>query len=129
MKSISKVKKITVITVLPVIAFFMMSLVINQGDGVPEKYKNMKNPVKSEKESIASGKELYTKNCKMCHGAEGKGGKMAGKSDFTSKEFKAFTDGEIFYYTTEGFGKMPAYKNKIKGDNDRWNLVNYMRSL
>lgn len=129
MITISKLKSITVCAVLLVVAFFLTSLVINKGDDVPEKYKNMKNPVKADKVSLESGKTLYIKSCKMCHGAEGKGGKMAGKSNFTSKEFKALTDGEIYYFTTEGIGKMPAYKNKIKEDNDRWSLVNYMRTL
>ena len=66
----------------------------------------------------------------MCHGETGVGvGSMAKPSNFTSKEFKAQTDGAIFYKINTGFGKMPSYKSKIAADNDKWNLVNYLRTL
>jgi cytochrome c len=40
---------------------------------VPDKYKNMANPVKSDATSLATGKALYTQHCKSCHGTKGKG--------------------------------------------------------
>jgi cytochrome c5 len=40
---------------------------------VPENYKSMKNPVKSDAESISTGKELWGQHCKSCHGAKGAG--------------------------------------------------------
>ena len=88
----------------------------------------IKNPVKSDAASIAAGKAEYTKSCKMCHGEKGDS-KAAAPSNFTSKEFKAQSDGAIFFKVNKGFGKMPSYKTKIKEDKDKWNLVNYMRSL
>jgi len=131
MKTNHKIKIYAVSTAVIVFAFSLMSLTfkINKGEGVPEAYKNMVNPVASNATTIAAGKVLYTKSCKMCHGVDGKGGKMAGESDFTSAAFKALKNGEIYYYTTEGVGKMPAYKNKIKEANDRWSIVNYLRTL
>ena len=49
------------------------------GGGSPEAAK-IKNPVASTPESIAAGKKTYTEfGCNTCHGANGEGGKYAGK--------------------------------------------------
>jgi mono/diheme cytochrome c family protein len=96
----------------------------------PAKYKTMKG-----KGDVATGKELYAKHCKSCHGAKGLGdgpkasGLKTTCGDFSSKEFQAFTDGEIFYKTTFGRDEMPAYEKKIADDADRWALVAFMRTL
>lgn len=86
------------------------------------------NAVKSDDASIVAGKAIYTKSCKMCHGEKGDS-KAGAPSNFTSKEFKAQSDGAIYFKINKGFGKMPAYKTKIAADNDRWNIVNYLRTL
>ena len=102
---------------------------------VPDKYKNMPNPVKSDATSIATGKELYTQHCKSCHGAKGKGdGTKAAQldtecGDFTKADFQKQTDGAIFYKTLEGRKDMPSYKKKIPDQNDIWAVVNYMRTF
>jgi mono/diheme cytochrome c family protein len=131
MKSSSKIKGLSAFAALLVINFALFSFaVIKPGWDVPENFKKMKNPVKADEKSIATGKDLYNKFCKSCHAATGVGnGKMAGGSNFTTKEFKAQTDGDIYYKTTEGKDKMPSYKAKIKEDNDRWSVVNYIRTL
>ena len=102
---------------------------------VPDKYKNMANPVKSDATSIATGKELYTQHCKSCHGTKGKGdGPKAAQldtecGDFTKADFQKQTDGALFYKTLEGRKDMPSYKKKIPDQNDIWAVVNYMRTL
>lgn len=102
---------------------------------VPDKYKNMPNPVKSDATSIATGKELYTQHCKSCHGTKGKGdGPKAAQldtecGDFTKPAFQSQTDGAIFYKTSEGRKDMPSFKKKIAEVNDIWAVVNYMRTL
>jgi mono/diheme cytochrome c family protein len=102
---------------------------------IPAKYKTMKNPVASNKESISSGKDLYAKHCKSCHGSAGLGdGPKAASldvtcSDFSSKKFQALSDGEVFFQMTEGKGKMPSFKKLIPEDNERWGMVNYLRTL
>ena len=102
---------------------------------VPDKYKNMPNPVKSDATSIATGKELYTQHCKSCHGTKGKGdGPKAAQldtesGDFTKPTFQSQTDGAIFYKTTEGRKDMPSFKKKIADQNDVWSVVNYVRTL
>ena len=102
---------------------------------VPDKYKNMANPVKSDATSLATGKELYTQHCKSCHGTKGKGdGPKAAQldtecGDFTKPAFQAQTDGALFYKTSEGRKDMPSFKKKIADQNDIWAVVNYMRTL
>ena len=51
------------------------------------------------------------------------------EQDTEKKEFQSQTDGELFYKTTEGRDEMPSFKKTIKDDEDRWLIVNYMRTL
>jgi mono/diheme cytochrome c family protein len=96
----------------------------------------MKNPVPTSAASVASGKLLYEKQCRMCHGADGKAETPAAKTMKASNLADAnwthgSTDGEIFFAIQEG----PAPESKMKGlkgkitDQDTWHLVNYVRSL
>lgn len=102
---------------------------------MPDKYKKMKNPVKSDAESIATGKALYVKHCKSCHGSKGLGdGPKAAQlktecGDFSKADFQSQSDGSIFYKTSEGRKDMPSFKKKIPDETDMWSVVNYMRTL
>jgi cytochrome c6 len=69
----------------------------------------------------------YKAKCAMCHGADGKGGKM-GTKDFASPEIKSQTDAQLTEAITKGKGKMPAYDGKLK-DTEIKDLVTYIRSL
>jgi mono/diheme cytochrome c family protein len=101
---------------------------------VPAKYVSMKNPVPADQDA-SIGKSLYDKHCKSCHGKEGYGdgtkaeGLKGDLGDFSSAEFQKQTDGELFYKTTFGRDDMPEYSKKIPDDEDRWLVVNYMRTL
>ncbi|MDX5585835.1 MAG: cytochrome c [Aureibaculum sp.] len=101
---------------------------------VPAKYKTMKNPT-DPKVDLTIGKNLYSKHCKSCHGKEGYGdGPKADEQDgdlgdFSTSEFQAQSDGALFYKTTIGRNDMPEYTKKIPDDEDRWLIVNYMRTL
>lgn len=102
---------------------------------VPAAAKAKKNPVASDAESIKAGKALWNTHCKSCHGAKGLGdGTKAAQlktepGDFSKPGFHAQTDGEMFYRLSEGRDDMPAFKKKIADEDDRWNLVNFMRTL
>ena len=102
---------------------------------VPDNYKTMKNPVASSAESIATGKELYATHCKSCHGAKGLGdGSKAAQlktepGDFSKAEFQSQSDGSIFYKTSEGREDMPSFKKKIPDADERWSIVDYIRTL
>jgi mono/diheme cytochrome c family protein len=102
---------------------------------VPDNYKSMKNAVVSSAESIAEGKILYATHCKSCHGAKGLGdGSKAAQlktepGDFSKADFHSQSDGALFYKTSEGRDDMPAFKKKIPDADDRWNIVNFIRTL
>lgn len=70
----------------------------------------------------------YKAKCAMCHGADGKGGKM-GTKDFASPEIKAESDAQLTETITKGKPpKMPAYGEKLK-DTEIKDLVGYIRGL
>jgi mono/diheme cytochrome c family protein len=48
-------------------------------------------------------------------------------ADWTSKKVQDEADGEIFWKITTGRGPMPSWKHLP--ENDRWALVQYIRSL
>lgn len=102
---------------------------------VPDKYKNMANPVAADDASLTNGKNLWVQHCQSCHGKKGKGdGPKAAQldtdcGDFTKKTFHSQTDGALYYKTYEGRKDMPSYKKKIPNANDIWALVNYMRTM
>lgn len=69
----------------------------------------------------------YKAKCSMCHGADGKGGKM-GTRDFASPEVQKETDAQLTEIITKGKGKMPSYEGKLK-DTEIKDLVAYIRGL
>jgi mono/diheme cytochrome c family protein len=101
---------------------------------VPAKYVTMKNPVPADQDA-SIGKSLYDKHCKSCHGKEGYGdgtkadGLKGDLGDFSTEGFQKQTDGELFYKTSFGRDDMPEYTKKMPEDEDRWLIVNYMRTL
>ncbi len=103
---------------------------------VPESAKKTKNPTdKTNKEDLANGKALYSKYCQSCHGKEGYGDgpkakELKGKvGDFSSSDFQNQTDGALFFKMTTGRDDMPAFDKKIPDAEDRWLVVNYIRTL
>ncbi|MBE0423357.1 MAG: cytochrome c [Lutibacter sp.] len=94
----------------------------------------MKNPIDSKTDANI-GKTLYATHCKSCHGTKGLGDGTKAKDldgdlgDMSSAAFQKQTDGAIFYKTTFGRDDMPAFNKKLSSDEDRWLIVNYMRTL
>ena len=101
---------------------------------VPAADLAVKNPVKSDAVSIKDGKALWIKNCESCHGSSGKGdGAKAGNlkitcGDFSVADFKKITDAELYYKITKGRKPMPTFEKKLS-DNERWSVINYMRTF
>ena len=108
---------------------------------LPADADKTKNPVAATEESIAKGKELYLNkdkgNCIFCHGETGAGNEAnfprlrRKPADLTNKErMTAMTDGELFWKITKGIrGIMPAGERKMPQDEERWHVVNYIRTL
>lgn len=102
---------------------------------VPDKDAKMKNPVAADAASVAEGKSLYNLHCKSCHGTKGLGdGSKAAQlktepGDFSSASFQSQSDGVLFYKTSEGRDDMPNFKKKLPDADERWSIVNYMRTF
>ena len=100
----------------------------------PVSAATVKNPIPSRRESITRGKEIYNKECLACHGSSGRGdgedaASLARKpSDFTDPSVKKETDGELFWKISNGRKPMPKFGKRL-AENERWDLVNYIRSL
>jgi mono/diheme cytochrome c family protein len=99
------------------------------------------NPIPSDPASLERGKAYYAVNCAICHGTQGQGdGPVAAKlvrkpSNLTGINATSLSDGELFIVLTNGItpptgtkGGMPGLKENLT-INDRWDLVNYVRSL
>jgi mono/diheme cytochrome c family protein len=108
---------------------------------LPEDADKTKNPTTATPESIAKGKELYLTqnkgNCIFCHGETGAGNEAnlprlrRKPADLTNKErMTAMTDGELFWKITKGInGIMPAGERRMPEAEERWHVVNYIRTL
>lgn len=80
----------------------------------------------------SDGAALYKFKCASCHGADGSGQTPMGKSmklrDLRAPEVQKQTDKELYAWTADGKGKMPAYKTKLS-EADINALVAHMRAL
>lgn len=102
---------------------------------VPDAAKTKKNPVASDAQTLNTGKTLYNTHCKSCHGTKGLGdGSKAAQlktepGDFSKASFQSQSDGSLFYKTSVGRDDMPSFKKKIADEDDRWAVVNYMKTF
>jgi mono/diheme cytochrome c family protein len=92
------------------------------------------NPIGTDDRSIQNGHKQFAINCAVCHGDRGVGDGPLTKYGFPpipigtgSKAAGQFSDGYLFGMIRNGRGLMPAY-NRIE-ENDRWDLINYLRAL
>lgn len=105
------------------------------GTGAPE------NPIAADAASLERGKYYFNVNCALCHGAQGKGDGPQAQfffrkpNDLTAAEAMSFSDGEIFLVISNGIpvvtgltGGMPPLRENL-AVADRWDVVNYVRSL
>lgn len=86
-------------------------------------------------ESVARGKNRFEIYCTPCHGMTGTGdGKVAQfmplkPPSLMSDKVKNFKDGRIYHIVTDGQGLMNTYATQIYKAEDRWAIVNYVRSM
>ncbi len=93
----------------------------------------LRNPVTLTAASLSQGKTLYDTNCAMCHGQTSKERGPVGKKlvppppGLDHDMVKGLSDAVIFKAITSGFGRMPAFQDKLMPE-ERWNLVNFLRT-
>ncbi len=91
------------------------------------------NPVPSSEASVARGKALFETNCLICHGQTSAERGPVGKKlvppppGLDHDMVKGLSDSTIFKAVTFGFGRMPAFQDKLS-PQERWDLVNYLRT-
>jgi mono/diheme cytochrome c family protein len=101
----------------------------------PATARNLQNPVPPTNEAIQMGMTSYSTHCQSCHGERGDGkGQRAAKlsiapTNFTdARAMGQITDGELFWKISHGRRPMPSFQDKLS-EQERWQLVNYIRTL
>ena len=103
------------------------------GREVVSQESELKNPVPSTAASLTRGKALFETNCVICHGQTSVERGPVGKKlvppppGLDHDMVKGLDDSSIFKAITFGFGRMPAFQNKLM-PQERWNLVNFLRT-
>ena len=91
------------------------------------------NPIASIQSSIAAGQKIYTKRCAGCHGTPGRGdGPHAVDLGIHPAKLSEVTGSEsdgAFWKIATGKKPMPAFGGRRLSETDRWNVINYIRSL
>lgn len=131
----TRLNSILTISAIAVFTLTLVAFTAPQDDWVvPAKYKSMENEYAGEDED-GIGEDLYKKHCKSCHGKEGYGDGTKSKEletemhDITSEKVQGQTDGELYYKAIIGRDEMPNFEKKIRDDEDRWMVINYLRAL
>ena len=100
----------------------------------PATERGKKNPITANESSLAAGQKVYLKRCVACHGRTGNGdGPDAADlgihpAKLSDPTIQQQTDGELFWKITVGKKPMPNYATRLS-TTDRWNVINYLRSL
>ncbi len=107
-------------------------------DAVPQnqaQLDRLTNPFQVTAESLERGRDRYAIYCEVCHGAEGLGDGPVAPSlanavrNLTDERVTQSSDGWVYGVIANGFGAlMPGYGGRITRE-DRWHVVNYMRTL
>ena len=113
-------------------------LTFGQGSGpkwtAPARAAAKKNPVLANETSIALGKKIYERHCLSCHGLTGRGDGPAAAhlekrpGNLSNPRLWEQSDGALFWKITEGHKPMPTFKN-LTSDEERWPVINYIRTL
>jgi mono/diheme cytochrome c family protein len=135
----TRMKYLIVLTCL-ISGFLFLSFIVPQEKStkpwdIPAEYLKMKNPqAADDAEMIKLGRTAYSKHCRSCHGNTGLGDGPKARQletfpgDFSSAEFHALSDGELYYMSFIGRDEMPNYESKIPDEEERWAIITYMRA-
>ena len=101
---------------------------------VPAAAATVKNPLAGNTETLKYAQVVYVTYCTPCHGTKGKGdgpaaaGLTTKPANHSSELVQKQTDASLFWMISEGRNPMPSYKTILTA-NQRWELVNYIRTL
>lgn len=101
----------------------------------PPEIPQVSNPIPRSPESHARGAKLYVQYCAKCHGMTGNGaGPSAHGISTNPRQLWAWhnadsaADPYLFWFITNGRTDMPPW-GVILSENERWDLVNYIKSI
>jgi mono/diheme cytochrome c family protein len=100
----------------------------------PKEEAAVKNPVKADEASLASGAKIYEARCTGCHGKTGMGDGPDSADlgihppKLTEEDIVADTDGALHWKITTGHRPMPAYGKRLTPE-EIWHVINYVRTL
>jgi len=131
---------VLMISVLALLTFAYSGGSAAAADSMAEKWLSpapsaaKKSPIAPTQDSIAAGQKIYSKTCMMCHGKSGDADGPAvielniHPAKLSNPQLKTESDGSLFWKISTGKKPMPAYGKRLS-ETDRWNLVNYVRTL
>ena len=99
--------------------------------GIPD------NPVAADPVSLDRGRQLFERNCALCHGQGGQGNgaitefwnpQMRKPADLTEARMKTMSDGTVYITVSNGYGGMPPLRENLDV-RERWDVVNYVKTL
>ncbi|OGP83339.1 MAG: hypothetical protein A2Y95_06730 [Deltaproteobacteria bacterium RBG_13_65_10] len=93
----------------------------------------VKNPHPQDPVSVARGQVLFVPFCAPCHGPAGHGDGPVGKLfpfvlSLTATQAVQRSDPYLYTMIRNGRGLMPSYGSRVT-QAERWDIVNYVRSL
>lgn len=105
----------------------------------PAQYLALRNPLEPDAQVLLEAKALYARECRKCHGADGKGrgtatrGMKVKPRDYTDSALMAtLPDGQLFWIILNGSDaqttEMSAYEGKLS-EMDIWKLVLLIREF
>ena len=98
---------------------------------VPADQISLKNPSAFNNANVKAGRDLYTINCKSCHGDPGKNNALPlvpPPPDITSEKMLRNSEGALFFKITSGRVAMPSFAGTLT-EEQRWKIINFMKSF
>lgn len=99
----------------------------------PASANSIQPPVKSNDQTINTGKELYENFCMSCHGEDlqGLSVEQTGLKHNTPNliaRLKTHSPGDFAWKISEGRGEMPSFKEDLD-EKEIWSIVYYIQKL
>jgi glucose/arabinose dehydrogenase len=93
----------------------------------PVSVEKDKNPYAGQADALLAGKQVYTRNCGVCHGVGGKG--TGNVPPLANGKAQSAAAGAVFWYITRGDvdNGMPSWSALT--EPQRWQVVSYIQSL
>ena len=92
------------------------------------------SPTRYSASSIVQGADLFATHCASCHGPRGRGDGRAGRffrvkpSDLTADHVYGHSDGDLYWWITNGIGEVMPPFGVALDEAARWNVIDFVRA-